>query len=128
MTPRAVKQAIALLALGIATLARTAGAQVLDSRRLLAAHLEDNRDVDWFAARVPVFESPDSAIDATYYYRWELVTKHLTYSSTRTGYTFTEFLDRPFWSGKCGTISCPLGHQFAEIRWLNDLRIIDDFA
>jgi|1185.fasta_scaffold02372_2 hypothetical protein len=128
MMRRAVKQAIVLLALGVVALARTAGAQVLDSRTLLAAHLEDNRDVDWFAARVPIFESADSAIDATYYYRWELVTKHLTYGSPETGYTFTEFLDRPFWSGAYGSISCPLGHQFDEIRWLNDPAIVADFA
>jgi mannosylglycerate hydrolase MGH1-like protein/glycosyl hydrolase family 65 len=124
---RAVKQAI-LLALGVVALASTAGAQVLASRALLTAHLEDNRDVDWFASRVPIFESPDSAIDATYYYRWELVTKHLTYGSPETGYTFTEFLDRPFWSGAYGSISCPLGHQLDEIRWLNDPAIVADFA
>jgi hypothetical protein len=78
--------------------------------------------------RCTVFESPDSAIDATYYYRWELVTKHLTYGSPETGYTFTEFIDRPFWSGAYGAISCPLGHQFAELRWLNDHEIVRQFA
>jgi hypothetical protein len=56
------------------------------------------------------------------------VTKHLTYGSPATGYTFTEFLDRPFWSGAYGAISCPLGHQFAEVRWLDDRRVVDDFA
>ncbi len=106
-----------------------AHAQVLDKRALLARQTWwDNRDFDWFAARIPAFESPDSAIDATYYYRWELVTKHLTYGSPETGYTFTEFIDRPFWAGAFGAISCPLGHQLEEIRWLNDRRIIDDFA
>ena len=103
--------------------------QVLDKRALLARQTWwDNRDFDWFATRIPAFESPDSAIDATYYYRWELVTKHLTYGSPETGYTFTEFIDRPFWAGEFGAISCPLGHQLDEIRWLNDRRIIDDFA
>lgn len=106
-----------------------AQAQVLDKRALLARQTWwDNRDFDWFAARIPAFESPDSAIDATYYYRWELVSKHLTYGSPETGYTFTEFIDRPFWAGAFGAISCPLGHQLEEIRWLNDRRIIDDFA
>lgn len=106
-----------------------ANAQLLDKRALFARqHWWDNRDWDWFATRIPVFESPDSAIDATYYYRWELVTKHLTYGSVRAGYTFTEFIDRPFWSGAYGAISCPLGHQFAEIRWLNDPDIAADFA
>jgi len=110
-------------------LAPPLSAQVLDTRALLARQAWwDNRDFDWFAARIPAFESPDSAIDATYYYRWELVTKHLTYGSSETGYTFTEFIDRPSWSGAWGAISCPLGHQMAEIRWLNDPGIIEDFA
>ena len=103
--------------------------QVLDKRALLARQSWwDNRDFDWFATRIPAFESPDTAIDATYYYRWELVTKHLTYGSPTTGYTFTEFIDRPFWSGAFGAISCPLGHQFAELRWLNDPAIVRQFA
>jgi mannosylglycerate hydrolase MGH1-like protein/glycosyl hydrolase family 65 len=104
-------------------------AQVLDKRATLTRQSwRDNRDWQWFATRIPMFESPDTAIDATYYYRWELVTRHLTYGSPETGYTFTEFIDRPFWSGAFGAISCPLGHQFDEIRWLDDRRIIDDFA
>ena len=103
--------------------------QVLDKHALLVRQTWwDNRDFDWFAARIPVFESPDTAIDATYYYRWELVTKHLTYGSPQSGYTFTEFIDRPFWSGAFGAISCPLGHQFAELRWLNDPDIVRQFA
>jgi len=106
-----------------------ASAQVLDKRALFARQTWwDNRDVDWFAQRIPGFESPDSAIDATYYYRWELLTKHLTYGSPETGYTFTEFIDRPFWSGAYGAISCPLGLQMEEIRWLDDRAIIEDFV
>lgn len=106
-----------------------AGAQILDRGAVLARQKWwDNRDWDWYEARIPFFESPDSAIDATYYYRWELITKHLTYGSPETGYTFTEFIDRPFWSGRYGSISCPLGHQFDELRWLDDRGIIDDFA
>lgn len=117
----------ALIAVAWATC--PASAQVLDKRALIARQAwRDNRDVDWFAARIPGFESPDPAIDATYYYRWELTTKHLTYGSPETGYTFTEFIDRPFWSGAYGAISCPLGHQMEEIRWLNDPGIIEDFA
>ncbi|WP_148306433.1 MGH1-like glycoside hydrolase domain-containing protein [Gemmatirosa kalamazoonensis] len=104
-------------------------AQVLDKRAQLARYdWLDNRDYDWFAERIPFFESPEPELDATYYYRWELLTKHLTYGDPRTGYTFTEFIDRPFWSGAYGAISCPLGHQFAEVRWLKDRRVIDDFA
>lgn len=88
----------------------------------------DNHDTDWFAANVPFLETPDAEIDATYYYRWELVTKHLVFGSPEVGYTFTEFIDRPFWSGAYGGISCPLGHQMYEVRWLHDRRIVEDFA
>ena len=88
----------------------------------------ENRDSAWYEARIPFFDSPDSAINDTYYYRWELVTRHLTYGSPETGYTFSEFIDRPFWSGAFGAISCPLGHQFYEVRWLKDPGIVEDFA
>jgi len=88
----------------------------------------DNRDWDWYQRHIPFFESPDAEVDATYYYRWEVLTKHLTYGAPETGYTFTEFIDRPFWSGAYGAISCPLGHQLYEARWLRDRRIVEDFA
>lgn len=88
----------------------------------------DNHHWAWYKANIPFFDSPDSALNATYYYRWEVVTKHLTYGDPQTGYTFTEFIDRPFWSGAYGAISCPLGHQFYEVRWLKDVRIVEDFA
>lgn len=126
-----MRRAIPILVAGCLGLAAsgTTHAQILDHDAVLARQSWwDNRDWDWYKARIPFFESPDTAVDATYYYRWELVTKHLTYGSPKTGYTFTEFLDRPFWSGRYGAISCPLGHQFAELRWLDDRLIIDDFA
>lgn len=88
----------------------------------------DNKDWDWYKQRIPFIDTPERLIDATYYYRWEVMTKHLVYGSPETGYTFTEFIDRPFWSGTYGAISCPLGHQFYEVRWLKDRRIIHDFA
>src|SRR5712692_1369063 len=88
----------------------------------------DHRDWDWYKANVPFFECPDADIQTTYYYRWELVTKHLTYGSPNTGYVFTEFIDRPFWSGTYGAISCPAGHQLYEVRWLRDSRYAWDYA
>ena len=106
-----------------------AGPMLLDPQEVFARYdWWDNRDWDWYEERIPFFDSPDQEINATYYYRWELLTKHLTYGSPETGYVFTEFTDRPFWSGTYGPISCPLGHQHYEIRWLKDGRIINDFA
>ena len=88
----------------------------------------DNRDWNWYRDNIPFFDCPDREINTTYYYRWELVTKHLTYGSIPSGYSFTEFIDRPFWSGAYGAISCPAGHQLYEVRWLRDERYSRDYA
>ena len=114
-----MRSRIALAAL--LALAGAAPAQVLDKQKLLDAQtFWDNRDWDWYKTNIPFFESADADLDTTYYYRWELVTKHLTYGSPDSGYSFTEFIDRPFWSGAYGSISCPAGHQLYEVRWLED--------
>jgi hypothetical protein len=102
---------------------------ILDHRQLLEAQtFWDNRDFEWFENNIPFLDSPDADLNTTYYYRWELVTKHLTYGSPETGYLWTEFIDRPFWSGAYGAISCPSGHQFYEARWLRNPRYSRDFA
>ena len=111
-----------------ATTSNLASAQVLDKQKLLESQtFWDNRDWDWYAEQIPFFECPDEAITTTYYYRWELMTKHLTYGSPNSGYSFTEFIDRPFWSGAYGAISCPAGHQLYEARWLRQPRIARDY-
>lgn len=106
-----------------------APAAVIEKDRALAAQtFWDNRDFDWYKANIPFFDCPDAEIVTTYYYRWELVTKHLTYGSPSSGYAFTEFIDRPFWSGAYGSISCPSGHQLYEVRWLNDPTYARDYS
>jgi hypothetical protein len=117
-----------LLVLGLGA-SSPASAQVLDSLKLLEAEtFWDNRDWDWYEDEIPFFECPDAEIQTTYYYRWELLTKHLTYGSPNSGYSFTEFIDRPFWSGAYGAISCPAGHQLYEARWLKSARVARDYA
>jgi hypothetical protein len=106
-----------------------AQAQVLDPQKLLDAQtFWDNRDWDWYKANIPFFDCPDPDLVTTYYYRWELLTKHLTYGSPNTGYTFTEFIDRPFWSGTYGAISCPAGLQLYEARWLRSSQVACDYV
>ncbi len=118
-----------MLVLGAWSFALRSGGAILDKDRSLAAQtFWDNRDFDWFKANIPFFDCPDADIVTTYYYRWELVTKHLTYGSPKSGYSFTEFIDRPFWSGAYGAISCPAGHQLYEVRWLNNRRFAQDYA
>ena len=104
-------------------------ADVIDKQKALDAYSWwDNRDWDWYKANIPFFECPDQEIVTTWYYRWQLVTKHLTYGSPNSGYSFTEFMDRPFWSGAYGAISCPAGHQLYEVRWLRDPQYARDYA
>ncbi len=104
-------------------------AQVLKHRQQLESYdFWDNRDFDWYEQNIPFFECADTDIALTYYYRWDLLTKHLTYSSPNHGYVFTEFIDRPFWSGAYGAISCPAGHQLYEARWLRSPRIANDYS
>jgi hypothetical protein len=120
---------LSFLAIALATMPAGAAEPVLDARKLLDREtFWDNRDRDWFEENIPFFECPDADIQTTYYYRWELLTKHLTYGSPNSGYSFTEFIDRPFWSGTYGAISCPAGHQLYEARWLRDPRYARDYA
>lgn len=120
---------IALLAAVLTGAPAAVQGQVLDKQRQLDAQtFWDNRDWDWYQRHIPFFECPDAELTTTYYYRWELLTKHLTYGSPNSGYSFTEFIDRPFWSGAYGAISCPAGHQLYEARWLREPRFAQDYA
>lgn len=110
-------------------LAQATAAPVLDARKLLEK--QDylvNRDFEWFESQIPFLDSPDEEINKTYYYRWELVTRHLVYGNPNHGYAFTEFANRPFWSGAYGTISCPAGLQIRDVRWLQDPRFVRDYV
>lgn len=103
-------------------------APVLDARKILEKQdFLINRDYDWYEKNIPFFDSPDEEINKTYYYRWELVTRHIVYGNPNSGYAFTEFANRPFWSGAYGTISCPSGHQIYEVRWLQNPRYVRDY-
>jgi hypothetical protein len=101
---------------------------ILDAQQLLQAQtFWVNKDFDWYENNIPIFDSPDAEINTTYYYRWELVTRHFVYGNPNTGYAFTEFANRPPWSGAYGTISCPAGLQINDVRWLQDPRYVRDY-
>lgn len=87
-----------------------------------------NKDWDWYKENIPFFESPDKELDLTWYYRWEMMTAHMVYGSTQTGYVSTEFIDRPGWSGRYGAISCPVGHHLYEYRWFRNKRYAEDYS
>jgi hypothetical protein len=102
--------------------------QTLDKQKILDSHTWNNKDWIWYKDNIPFLETPDKDIDRTYYYRWDILTLHLVYGSPVSGYACTEFLDRPWWSGKYGTISCAAGHQLYELQWARDNRYWEDFA
>ncbi len=59
------------------TVAVAEAQSLLDHRKLLEAEtFWDNRDFGWFEENIPFLDTPDAEINTTYYYRWELVTKH----------------------------------------------------
>jgi len=117
-----------LLILSATALSLAAGT-ILDSRALLERQdFWVNQDFEWFEENIPFFDCPDEEINTTYYYRWELVTRHFVYGNPNFGYAFTEFSNRPFWSGAYGTIACPAGHQLNEVRWLNNPRYARDYV
>jgi len=123
------KALVVLLILILVNVDQRTQAQVLKPDQLLNREtFWDNRDFEWYANNIPLFECSDKEITTTYYYRWDLLTKHLTYGSANSGYSFTEFIDRPFWSGAYGAISCPAGHQLYESRWLRSPRIANDYS
>lgn len=102
--------------------------QILDKQKILDSHIWNNKDWSWYKSNIPFLETPDSDIDRTYYYRWDNLTLHLVYGSPASGYAVTEFIDRPWWAGKYGTISCAAGHQLNELQWARDNRYWEDFA
>ena len=67
------------LLLALFGFAGRASADIIDKQKALDAYSWwDNRDWDWYKANIPFFECPDREIVTTWYYRWELVTKHLS--------------------------------------------------
>jgi hypothetical protein len=104
-------------------------AQILEKQKILQRFdFWTNQDWDWYKENIPFFESPERDIDMTYYYRWEMMSGRLVYGSPASGYAVTEFIDRPWWSGTYGTISCAAGHQLYELRWMRNPRYFEDFA
>jgi hypothetical protein len=129
MISKKINAKFIILVISLLSAVYSSNGQVLNKQAMLDKFsFWHNKDWEWYKVNIPFFESPDADIDLTYYYRWELMTAHMVYGSPETGYTSTEFIDRPGWSGKYGAISCPAGHQLYEYRWIRDNRYAQDFA
>ena len=94
----------------------------------LYANAFSNRTARWTIGRqIPLFECPDEEIERTYYFRWWTYRKHLRMPKDG-GWVVTEFLPNVPWAGPENTISCPLGHQMREGRWIRDPKFIDGYT
>ena len=77
--------AVAIVCLFSASHLRTSQAQTIDREKTIREQTYfDNQDWDWYVENIPFFDCPDPEILTTYYYRWELITKHLTYGNPDT--------------------------------------------
>ena len=81
---------------------------------------------EWLRENIPFFECPDREIEEIYYFRWWSFRKHLKH--TTNGFVLTEFLTPARHAGPHNTISCAVGHQLAEGRWLRNHRYLDDYT
>lgn len=93
---------------------------------LYVQHIPNEAAWTFLKDNIPLFESPDKAMEEIYYFRWWTYRKHI--KQTPDGFVITEFLPNVGWSGKHNTISCPAGHHFYEGRWLHDPKYLDDYA
>jgi hypothetical protein len=89
-----------------------------------------NRDWEWYKANIPFWESPHRQVDEIFYYRAEVLTKHLRYASPETGYVFTEFSNaKPLsWAGRYNVIAASADLQMQEVRWLKTRQYAQDYA
>ncbi|HEX6960864.1 MAG TPA: glycosyl hydrolase family 65 protein, partial [Lacipirellula sp.] len=90
-------------------------------------NLVPNRDVwAWIVAQAPLLDCPSGLLEEIYYFRWWTYRKH--FRETPDGVVMTEFILPVSHAGPHNTISCALGHQLTEGRWLRDGRWLDDYA
>jgi hypothetical protein len=125
--------AVSLAAVGLGSLRAWAApsSRVLDPLKQFARFsFWSNRDWDWYAANIPIWESPHAQIDEIYYYRAEVLTKHLRYASPETGYIFTEFsnTERLEWAGRYNAIASAADLHLEEVRWLKTRQYARDYA
>src|SRR5262249_37403537 len=74
----------------------------------------------------PLFECPDEQLTQNYYFRWWTFRKHI--NQTPDGLVLTEFIRPVGHAGPHNTVSCAVGHQLTEGRWLRDQRPSDEYT
>jgi hypothetical protein len=95
-----------------------------EDNEIYKEHFPNDAAWTFLSQNIPLLDCPDKDIELTYYFRWWTYRKHI--KLTPDGYVITEFLPQVPWSGKYNTISCPLGNQIYEGRWLKNKKYIKD--
>lgn len=87
---------------------------------------------DFLVKNIPYFDSSNDTINKVYNYRWWMISKHLReYDDPhdhRKYWVITEFFGNPAWGSLSGAITCPVGHQFYDVRWLRDPKYLRSYA
>lgn len=113
-----------------ATPKKQSSAELLDKDiQLRRFHFWQNRDWEWYRHNIPFFESPEPQIDEIYYYRWEVVTRHLRYTSPDYGYIITEFFVDPTvtWAGRYQSICGAADLHIDDVRWMKSQQPARDY-
>jgi hypothetical protein len=87
-------------------------------------------DASWARQNIPLFESSNSTLTSTYYFRWRTYKRHIRKTNRTDGidYVVTEFSPDVSWAGEYNTINCAAGHHIMEGRWLRDPAVIDSYT
>ena len=88
--------------------------------------ISNETSFSWMTENIPFFECPDKEFEEIYYFRWWTYRKHI--KQTPDGIVLTEFLPNVKHGGIYNTISCALGHQLMEGRWLKNQRYLDEYV
>ena len=87
---------------------------------------------DFLVENIPYFHSSNDTINKVYNYRWWMMSKHLREyddkHDQRKYWVVTEFFGYPAWGSLSGAITCPLGHQFYDLRWLRDPKYLQSYT
>lgn len=80
----------------------------------------------------PVLVSSNKSISKVYNYRWWMISKHLKEFDDpidqKKYWVVTEFFGVKPWASLSGSITCPAGHQFYDVRWLRDPKFLTGYA
>lgn len=80
--------------------------------------IDNAQAYEWLNSQIPLLDSPDPALEETYYFRWWVFRKHM--KETPAGHIVTEFLPPVYWAGAYNSINCAACHHIREGRWLSD--------